>query len=403
MKRIGLLILWFVLSSCDGGEVSEPPELLAPLEPHLGETRMVVPSAGIDPAVELQDAANNLDVVLHEGSVFLAFRTAPNHFASPMARIWVVRSDDGGATWAREAEFSMDTDLREPRLLSWDGRLFLYFAVLGKDVFDFEPQGMRMSERTGPGAWTPDDWAYLEGFIPWRTRTVDGVPFMIGYVGGAAIYDGEGEGAAAMEVHWLTTADGVHWTPVIPGQPAVLEGGGSETDFAFLDDGTLVAVVRNEEGDAGGFGSKICRAEADALGDWTCAADPRKYDSPLVFAHGGAIWLIGRRNVTDTGWFDLGVEGLSNDDAFLQYSLDYWERPKRCALWRVDPDALTVDFVLDLPSRGDTCFPSAIPTGEDSYHVYNYSSPLDGPDLGWLLGQGGVTNIYRTELFLRQD
>jgi len=107
--------------------------------------------------------------------------------------------------------------------------------------------------------------------------------------------------------------------------------------------------------------------------------------------------------VTDTGWFDLGVEGLSNDDAFLQYSLDYWERPKRCALWRVEPDALTVDFVLDLPSRGDTCFPSAIPTGEDSYHVYNYSSPLDGPDLGWLLGQGGVTNIYRTELFLRQD
>lgn len=395
MKRAGLLILGIVLASCDGGGAAEPPP---PATPRLGETVMVVPSPGIDPAVELQDAANNLDVVLHDGSVFLAFRTAPNHFASPQARIWVLRSDDGGASWHHEADFHMDTDLREPRLLSWDGRLFLYFAVLGKDVFDFEPQGMRMSERTGPGAWTPDDWAYLEGFIPWRTRTIDGIPYLIGYVGGAAIYDGEGEGDAAMEVHWLTTADGALWTPVIPGQPAVLQGGGSETDFAFLDDGTLVAVVRNEEGDADGFGSKICRAEADAPGDWTCAADPRKYDSPLVFAHGGEIWLIGRRNVTDTGWFDLGDEDLIHDEAFLQYSLDYWERPKRCALWRVDPDALAVEFVLDLPSRGDTCFPSVIPTGDDAYHVYNYSSPLDGPDVGWLLGQGGVTNIYRTEL-----
>ena len=30
-------------------------------------------------------------------------------------------------------------------------------------------------------------------------------------------------------------------------------------------------------------------------------------------------------------------------------------------LWQVDPVKLTVDFVADVPSRGDTCFPSMLP------------------------------------------
>jgi hypothetical protein len=29
----------------------------------------------------------------------------------------------------------------------------------------------------------------------------------------------------------------VNWTPVVPGQPTVSTGGGSEADFALLDDG----------------------------------------------------------------------------------------------------------------------------------------------------------------------
>ena len=44
----------------------------------------------------------------------------------------------------------------------------------------------------------------------------------------------------------MTTEDGIDWTPVVPGQPIGHEGGSSETDFAFADDGALIAVLRNE-------------------------------------------------------------------------------------------------------------------------------------------------------------
>ena len=58
-------------------------------------------------------------------------------------------------TWTFEAIFSVDSDAREPRLLSMKGRLFLYFAKLGTDAGKFEPQGMFLSERDAQtGVWS---------------------------------------------------------------------------------------------------------------------------------------------------------------------------------------------------------------------------------------------------------
>jgi hypothetical protein len=58
-----------------------------------------------------------------------------------------------------------------------------------------------------------------------------------------------------------------------------------------------------------------------------------------------------------------------------------------------------VAFVLDLPSRGDTCFPSMLPMSEDGrLVVYDYSSDIDGPELPWAAGQRRETFVYRHEL-----
>ena len=64
----------------------------------------------------------------------------------------------------------------------------------------------------------------------------------------------------------------------------------------------------------------------------------------------------------------------------------------------MDSQTLTVEFVLDLPSRGDTCFPGLIEADGDRFIVYNYTSPLDGPDTIWVLGQLGPTQILRQEI-----
>lgn len=379
----------------DGFEVDAPPVAGLPV---LGEPTFVVPSATLPGDVHLQQAANNLDATRHDDLVFLAFRTAETHFASPDTELYVLSSPDQ-QVWTYEARFDRGTDLREPRLLSFNGRLFLYFAVLGQSPIQFEPQGMMVSERTVDQndnvVWTEPEWVYEPGFIGWRTKVLDNRPYLLGYVGGEGLYGGAEQ---PPEVHWLTSADGRNWGPVAPNQPVVLRNGCSETDFVFRDDGGIIAVGRNEYGDDVGFGSRICRAEPDWLGRWICVHDPKKYDSPLLFRHGPAIYLIGRRNVTETGHYDLERRDLSLERQRLEYDLDYWQRPKRTALWQVDPDTLTVSFIADLPSRGDTSFAALLPEGPDAYTIFNYTSPLDGPDLSWHDGQFGPTLIYRLPL-----
>ncbi|MCG3172383.1 MAG: hypothetical protein GMKNLPBB_00533 [Myxococcota bacterium] len=363
--------------------------------PSTGEPRPVVPSDGLPSTVTVQNANNNLDVAIHNGRYFLAFRTAPKHFASNMTELYVVSSADQ-QTWEFEARYAEGTDLREPRFLPWNGKLFLYYSVLGDNPVKFEPKGMKLTEYLGPGKWSPPEPFYDPGFIVWRTRVIDGKPYMLAYTGGENIYEVNGK---PLEVHWLTTSDGRKWDPVVPGRPVVLRGGSSETDFAFAGDGAVIAVSRNEAGDDMGWGSKICRAEKTSPGDWKCVADPRKYDSPLVFSENGHIWLIGRRNLNNRdGAYDLGMRRRDPKDQTYQYQIDYWKHPKRCSLWKIDPVSLKVEFVLDLPSRGDTCFPGMVPAGPGEYDVYNYTSPLDGPDIDWVTGQGGHTLIYRIRL-----
>ncbi|MCA9773813.1 MAG: hypothetical protein KC466_15455, partial [Myxococcales bacterium] len=340
------------------------------------------------------------DIVRHAGRLYLAWRTGPFHFASPDVVMHVVSTEDE-KTWRYETSFSLGTDLRECRFLSFNGRLFLYFSVLGTNPLDFQPSGMRVSEYMGPGQWTDPEPVYEEGFIGWRTKTVDGVPYMLAYKGGENIFDFNGE---PIIVHWLTTQDGRNWEPVIPGQPEVLRGGTSETDFVFLADGSLVAVSRDEAGDDGDWGMKICRAPATDLGNWECAHDPKKYDSPLLFRHQNDVYLIGRRNLTDTGDYEFDFDGkdtLPPGLVTIVYELDYWVNPKRCSLWRVDPTTLTVEWVLDFPSAGDTCFAAMDPLGNGRYLVYNYTSPYDTEeDPFWLQGQLGPTSIYRISLSL---
>ncbi|MFT5433515.1 MAG: hypothetical protein ACI9OJ_004221, partial [Myxococcota bacterium] len=340
---------------------------------------------------------NNLDATFFKGRLWVAFRTAPDHFASAATVLYVVSTTDL-KTWRFEGQFSLDTDLREPQLVSHDGQLLFYFAVLGVSALDFEPQGVRMTTYRGPGDWDALETVFHDGFIPWRIKEMLGKTAVLGYVGGENVYDNDGE---PIQVQWLDTPDGKNWQPVVPGHATVLEGGSSETDAVFLSNGDLVAVSRNEAGDGTGFGMNICRANKDSLWAWECKNDPRKYDSPLLFNQGDTVYLVGRRNLTDSGHYDLGEDDKSLADQFLSYQANYWTEPKRCALWTVDPDALTVSFVLDLPSKGDTCFPEIVRLTDNRVLVFNYTSPVDGDDEPtWVEGQTRPTLIYAIALDL---
>ncbi len=360
----------------------------------------VVPSDGLPEEVVVQDANNNLDVIDVDGEIVMAWRTAPSHFASAETVLYVVSSYNE-EEWHYETEIHLGTDLREPRF-AWfeDAReLYLYFAVLGTSPTAFEPQGTMYVVRDHEGRWSEPAWLRKDDFIPWRISHEKRQPQLMGYTGGGEIYAPE-DGLPELEIEWLTSSDGLSWEPIVEDLPVVHTGGASEADFTYQDGGDLLVIARNEAGDSFGFGSLICTAEKDNLAAWTCAHDLKKYDSPLLFDRAGRYWLIARRNMTETGAYDLEMNDLSHEDQALQYEAAYWGEPKRCSLWQVFPEDLVVLHTLDFPSKGDTCFPSAIDRGDGHYTVYNYSSDVDGDDLPWNQGQVQPTFIYKQELYV---
>ncbi len=360
------------------------------------ETRQVIPSAGLPDDLELGAANNNLDAVRHtDGAVYLALRTAPHHFASPQTRIVVLRSHDE-QQWTFERSFALGTDLREPRLLSIEAELFLYVSRLGSDPWAFEPQGMSMSVRSASGTWSDLVPFGEDGMIGWRTRHITGIPAMLAYRGGEMTYQ---FGEPKQRIDLLRSEDGRDWKLWDPDHGAVYTGGGGEADFAQAADGRFYGVIRAEAGDERGWGSRVCSAPARYPARWTCRPDSRKYDSPFVFAQAGIVYAVARRNLRGDGRYDRGIgpaRGPGRGLRSIWNQLNYSTSRKRCALWRFEPDGPSLAFVLDLPSRGDTCFPAVL-SGRtpDEKVVYNYSSPLDGVDSRWIEGQRAETRIYR--------
>ncbi len=402
-RSLGPVVLLVAAGACspDPGIVASPSDDPADWDvdttveyrPELSEPRFVVPSTGLP--VLTNAANNNVAIELYDGRLYLAWRTAPTHFASADAELHVVSSADNGESWQGELDVALGSDVREPNLIVLHGTLWLSFFQAGADPYAFEPIAMWRTRRAVDGAWAElEQWGGATE-VPWDIKVRGGRGLL-------TMYSGEhyGSGVPDVRVHFRGTANGDAWTDVDRDRPDVYRGGASEAAFELDDDGGLWAVLRNEDGDASGFGSLLCHAPADDLAAWECpsASDPERYDSPKLLRHGDDVYLLARRDVG--GPFDQGRDDLSLEDQRTQYAAAYWNRPKRTALYRIDKAERRVVHVLDLPSAGDTAFPSVRRTGADTFLIANYTSPLDDPERTWLEGQGALdgTSIYLVTL-----
>lgn len=87
----------------------EPEDVAAPPPPSepgrhpvtITETRQIIPGPGLPAEIVPGNSNNNLDVARLGGRVYLAWRTAPDHFASTRTQIFVVSSTDE-RTWRFE-------------------------------------------------------------------------------------------------------------------------------------------------------------------------------------------------------------------------------------------------------------------------------------------------------------
>ena len=133
----------------------EPPSALPTPAggPLLLATEAVTPLLRGLAGVTVADANNNLDVTQHEGRYYLAFRTAPTHFASRDARLYVVSSTDE-RHWRFETEVELGRDLREPRLLSWDGSCTCTSPCWARACWALRARKMMGVARQTDGSWS---------------------------------------------------------------------------------------------------------------------------------------------------------------------------------------------------------------------------------------------------------
>jgi hypothetical protein len=346
----------------------------------------VVPGPAAPDGVGPMASNNNVDLAQFEGRAYMAYRTAPTHFASEETRLVVVSSSDRKA-WDLELSFGLEkSDLREPRFLVFQGKLFLYFFRGGSNPLNFEPQSIYVRERDATGAWGEARAIFRPGYVVWRAKARGDVAYMSVYHG-AGLYT---TGARPGEIRLLRSRDGITWEPISEA-PQCIADGAEEAEFEFDEAGNLVATIRLEV-----QGAMVCRASKDDLAAWETHYTPDKYDSALMFRRGEDFYVVARRNVAGAfhrGW-DFLPQPLQRAGYLARYSLTR----KRTALYKVDLSANTLVPLLDFPSQGDTAFPALIPIDARSYYLVNYSCPLEGSDWPWLAGQLIRTNLYETTL-----
>lgn len=360
----------------------------------IGRPETVVPSQLLPPSCAPLRANNNLDVCQVGDLVFLAWRTAPIHFASRAARLEVIAEHPDGH-WTHETTIAMGRDVREPRLVYHNGRLFLYFFPAGMRPTRFEPDRIHVSERLEAGAWTAPVAVSPADHVVWRVRSIGDRLVMACYSDASGAYTTD----RAPRAHLWTSADGLEWEPMftVEADRNAFEAGTSETDFLMLPGGEALTVSRLESRGSG-LGTILARLGSDGQ-VLAKRLEERKFDSPAIFEWGDDIWLVTRRqrafggkvglmpSALPSGLRDLGNQGL------------YWLTPKATCLYRIDPDSLAVEEITDLPGCGDTAFASILGGGEaDRVTVYNYSSPSWMRNAPWVAGQLMPTHIYRADL-----
>jgi hypothetical protein len=345
--------------------------------------------------LELGASNNNLDWILHDGRVYLGFRTAPRHWASPEARMIVLSAASGteldpAARWTHEATFDLeDRDLREPRFLATADELLFYFFEADSQPGVFSPNSIRVSRRDASGRWSDSRPIFEPGHVVWRTKWRRGEAWMSVY-DGRELYEQRGR---ARSVRLLRSANGIDWVSVSGAESPVSAPGGGECAFEFDADGNLVALVRVEP-----RGALVCTAPKGRLDHWDCSPTPFRHDSPLLVRHGDRFFAIARRSLG--GRVDRMPSWLPGDLKLVLDQLRFWWTRLRTTVYEVLPGERRIVPLVDLPSRGDTAFASALDLGDGRFAVANYSSPLEDTDWPWAVGQNVETRIYALELEL---
>lgn len=369
--RILLLLLALQPAFCALGQVA------------LSEPVILVPSRHLPPALIPDRSNNNVDVVRFHQRFYVSFRSAPYHFPSGKAAIYIISSPDL-QHWKLEHRIQTGNDLREPRFLVMHDQLLHYCFEGGHTIYEFDPRHIWLSQPGPDETWSDEILPGMDGFVPWRLKMHHDLALLSAYWGKDLYGNHQGE------LRLFQSADGKLWTPLSK-HPQVAVTGAEEGEFEFDPDGNLWACVRVE-----GQGALVCHASKDSLHTWQTFRSRSKYDSSCMFRHKDDIYLLARRNRDGSAekaprWLPESIIRAYN---LTRYSFT----PKTTALYRLNKSTHDFDHIIDLPGCGDNAFPAITQVDDNTYLVFNYSNSFDQPDRSWFSGQFAPTFIYYLEL-----
>lgn len=346
------------------------------------EWEQIIPSDNLPVQVKTRHSNNNLDVITFKGRYYVGIRTAPNHFASPKTKLYVLSTTDF-KEWTYEMEVFRGSDLREPRFYQRNDTLFFMCFNGGKNKFKFEPNGIFQAHLTA-GKWSePVELKDIpRGYVPWRIKPHNGLFYLSTYEG-----INEYKLDEPCETRFFTSADGYNWKPLSEEPQIDHPRASAENAFVFAGNGDLWGITRLEFD-----GSYIYHADKDSLHKWETWWSPHKFDSPNAFVHKGMIFIIARRNLDGDGKF------YRKDKKYKKNLVRYSFRKKTTALYVLDTTNKAMIHIKDLNSTGDCAFPGIAQINDSTYHVLNYSSNIKKRKKAWIIGQLGRTFIYHSVL-----
>ena len=277
------------------------------------------------------------DIVRSGGTLYCAFREGSGHVPGLNGTVRVIASVDG-QNWKSMALLAEDgVDLRDPKLsLTPDGSILVTIGgsfYEGRTCVKREPR-VSLSDRAGlvfsppqpaelgRGLRTGGDWLWR---VTWR-----------GAVGYGVVYQ---TGTDENRVQLPTTTDGRSYERVAT---LALVGKPNETTLRFAPNGRMIALVRREAGDR----SAVIGTSNPPYSEWTWHDLGERLGGPNLLRLPTGAWLVGGRHYLDDG-AKTGLGRVTTDGEF--------------------------EWLVDLPSGGDTSYPGLMLDGDELLVSY-YSS-----------------------------
>ena len=309
------------------------------------------------------------DLCRFQGQLYLTFRSCPDgHMVHPTASIIILRSRDEGANWEPVHRFSVkDRDTRDPHLLVFQGRLFVYTGTWYSGPTTLKREDYDLNKHLGFAAWSEDGTTWngpvlLEGTFGhyiWRAASFDGKAYLCARRKPGFEIGPRGEGEKIQSL-MLESDDGF----VGKKRAFFQETAGDETAFLFQSDGGVLAVGRH----GGGKNAQLLRSKPPYT-QWERKDLGHPIGGPLLAKWGDRIIVGGRKTTTGKG-------------------------PKTSLAWLVGDE---LKEFAELPSAGDNSYPGFVELSSERALVSYYSSHERDPS-----GKV-ITAIYLAELVLKPN